>query len=217
MSVKVGLHYIDIWKESMEDEVRAYEAAPAPKDQIVFYGPSYFTRWSTRFGMVPLRQALTAPSGAECAVNRGFGSSCSEHQLYYYPRLIRPLEPRVLVYSSFANGLSFGYTIEELWELAQRVIAWAQTDFPGIRIYLCGTNVSRDETEEKRALALEYDRWQKEFAASHENCFFIDTRACQALHRKDIFVEDGVHYNQEGYRLYEDFFRQALKDELAQY
>lgn len=217
MPVKVGLHYIDIWNESMEDEVRAYEKEPVLQDQIVFYGPSYFTRWSTRFGMVPMREALTAPDGTQCVVNRGFGSSCSEHQLYYYPRMIRPLAPRALVYSSYANAQAFGYTVEEIWELAQRVIAWARTDFPGIRIYLCGTNPSRDETEKARALALRYDEWLKEFAASHENCFFVDIRSCAELRRKDIFVEDGVHYNQEGYRLYEAFFRQALKDELAQY
>ena len=63
MSIKVGLKFIDIWGESMEDEVLAYEAEPTEKGQIVFYGPSYFTRWSKRFGMVPMREALRNKKG----------------------------------------------------------------------------------------------------------------------------------------------------------
>lgn len=217
MPVKVGLKHIELWNSSMEKAVCDYEAEETPKDQIVFYGPSYFTRWSERFGMTPLREAVVGASGAPCCVNRGFGSSCSEHQLYYYPRMVKPIEPRVLVYSSYGNGSSFGYTPEEIWELAQRVIVYTMTDFPRTRIYLCGTNPSRDETEEARKRAELYDGWQREFAKAHENCFFIDTRACAALCRKDIFVKDGVHYNEEGYGLYAEFFKEALADELALY
>ena len=217
MPVKVGLHYIEIWKDSMEKAVCAYEEESIIKDQIVFYGPSYFTRWSTKYGNTPLREVLLGKSGAPCCLNRGFGSSCSEHQLYYYPRMVRPLEPRALVYSSYGNGGAFGYTPEEIWELAQRVIVYTMTDFPNARIYLCGTNPSRDETDEKRRMAMQYDEWLRKFAEEHENCFFISTRGCEALNRKDIFIQDGVHYNPEGYALYADFFREALKDELAAY
>ena len=48
MPVKVGLQYIEQWKDSMENYVRRYEQEPVVKDQIVFYGPSYYTRWSER-------------------------------------------------------------------------------------------------------------------------------------------------------------------------
>ena len=99
MAVKIGLKYIDIWKESMEEAVLEYEKEPIEKGQIVFYGPSNFTRWSEKWKHRPLRTEVLGKSGAQCCINRGFGSSCSEHQLYYYPRMIRPLAPKVLVYS----------------------------------------------------------------------------------------------------------------------
>ena len=217
MPVKVGLHYIDLWKSSMEDAVRAYEKEEIIKGQIVFYGPSYFTRWSTRFGMTPLREALVGKSGAPCCINRGFGSSCSEHQLYYYPRMVKPLEPKVLVYSSKANGKSFGYTSEEIWELAQRVAVYAKTDFPDIRIYMCGSTPSRDMTEEAKADNLRYDSWVKKFTEEMPDCRFVDIMSCEMLNRKDIFVDDGVHYNSEGYRLFGEFFKEVLKDELAEF
>lgn len=217
MPVKVGLHYIDIWQESMEDEVLSYEQGPLHKGQIVFYGPSYFTRWSTRFGMIPMRESLLGMSGNPCVVNRGFGSSCAEHQLYYYPRLIRPLEPKVLVYTSQGNGPSFGYSDEESWELAQRVIAYAQTDFPGIHIYLVGAHPSQNQTDEDIRKKREYNAMVRAFAENTPNCTFLDVLEYEPLQRKDIYVEDGVHFNQEGYRIYADFYKVALEKELDRF
>ena len=217
MAIKVGLRYIEQWKESMEDEVLAYEAEPQEKGQIVFYGPSYFTRWSERFGMIPLRDALRGASGAPCAINRGFGSSCAEHQLYYYPRVIRPLKPKVLVYSFTGNGRSFGYTDEESFEIAQRVIAYARTDFPDIHIYLPGFNPSRDAREKDIAEKKAFDLRIREFAENTPNCTFVDVMNQPQFFAKDIFVEDGIHYNQKGYDLCKEFYTEVLKEELKNY
>ena len=217
MPVKVGLQYIESWQESMEEQILAYEKEEVITGQIVFYGPSYFTRWSERFGMVPMRDALPGASGAPCAVNRGFGSSCAEHQLYYFPRAVRPLRPRVLVYSFTANGPSFGYTNEESWELAQRVIAYAQIDFPGIHIYIVGMHPTRDITpaviEEKKA----FDTVIRDFAEKTPGCTFVDVMNQEQFYRKDIYVEDGVHFNQAGYDLYAEFYKEVLKDELKNF
>ena len=219
MPVKVGLRYIEIWKDSMEKAVLRYEEEPIVTDQIVFYGPSNFTRWSPRFGMRPLREDLLGASGAQCVVNRGFGSSCPEHQLYYYDRLVRPLKPRVLVYSpGFGNGKAFGYTLEESWELAQRVLCYAKTDFPDLRIYLMGAfHIVKDKSENRRADCAAWNALLKEYADTHEDCTFVSPLDYEPLLRDDIFVEDGVHYSQAGYDLYGDYFRTVLKDELDRY
>lgn len=217
MPVKVGLKYIEIWKESMETRICEYEKEVVEPGQIVFYGPSYFTRWCARYGMTPMREALPGASGRPCVVNRGFGSSCSEHQLYYYPRMIRPLAPKVLVYSSYANAAAFGYTPEETWEIAQRVIVWTKTDFPDVRIYLCGANRSLKSTPQSLETARRYDSWLAQYAADHEDVFYLNSLDYEPLQRTDIYVEDGVHYNKEGYELYADYFRAMLKEELAKF
>ena len=217
MPVKVGLKRIELWGSRLEEEVCAYEREENRKGEIVFYGPSYFTRWSTKYGMVPLREEIVGESGAPCVINRGFGSSCSEHQLYYYHRMIKPLAPSVLVYSGQGNGSAFGYTIEEIWELAQRVVVYALTDFPDIRIYLCGTTPARDMDEADLQNRFKYDSWAKAFCEKTPNCIFLEMMHSEPLNRKDIFVEDGVHYNQTGYKLFGDYFRSALKEELKKF
>ena len=212
--IKVGLKRIEVWHVDFEAEIRAYEDEHADKGQIVFYGPSNFTRWSARYGNIPLREALPGKSGRPCALNRGFGSSCPEHHLFFYSRLVRALEPSALVYSpGLGNGMAFGYTPEELFELAQRVVLYALSDFPELRVYLLGLNLNKAAKPHHVA----YDGWLREFAEETPGVTYLDITASVPLSRKDIYVADNVHYNNEGYKLYADFFREVLKDEFDRF
>ncbi|MBQ9922472.1 MAG: hypothetical protein IJO52_09805 [Clostridia bacterium] len=217
MSLKVGLKYIEIWNESLESVVCEYEKEQNNKGEIVFYGPSCFTRWSAKYGETPMRDVLLGKSGKKCVINRGFGSSCAEHQLYYYPRMVRPLAPSVLVYSSYGNGGAFGYTPEESFMLAQRVVAYAKTDFPDIRIYLCGPHYTLNNDAAIIENRNKYASLMREFAEKTPDCRYVDVLACPSLCDDAIFIEDGVHYNKEGYARYADFYRNILKDELERF
>jgi len=217
MPVRVGLKHIEIWNSNLENDVRKYEEEPIEKGQIVFYGPSNFTRWSAKWKHIPLRDSLPGKSGKPCAINRGFGSSCAEHQLYYYPRMVRPLEPKVLVYFPFGNYTAFGYSVEETWELAQRVITYALTDFPDIHVYICNSLHTRDEFADRAARALKCNELLREFVNNTPNCYYVDMYNHEPLACKDIFVDDGIHYNQKGYDLYTEFFKEVLREELDRY
>jgi hypothetical protein len=193
-----------------------YEREKMPMGQIVFYGPSYFKRWCEKWGHRPLREDLLGVSGAPCCINRGVGGSCPEHQLYYYDRIVRPLAPKVLVYGSWGNIGYLGYTNEEAIELAERVVAYARADFPNIKIYLMGAIYTiNQEYGETLAYREEYNEMVRKLAARTPNCTFIDPYACKALWDHDIFIEDNVHYNQQGFDRFGDFFREALAEELA--
>lgn len=220
MPVKVGLKFIEKWNESMEDEVLAYEKEDMPKGQIVFYGPSNFTRWSAKRGNTPLREALPGASGQLCCINRGFGSSSTEHHLYYYSRMVRPLEPKVLVYApGMGNSTSFGYTPEETLDLAKRMITYAQTDFPDLKVYICGLNLYKARLFGAKSLETQemFDGWLREWAAETPNCTYLDSNAYEPLCRSDIFEDDKIHYNNEGYKIYAEFFKEVLKEELDQF
>ena len=219
MELKVGLKFIEIWKDDLESVVCEYEKQEIHKGDMVFYGPSYFTRWSPKYGNVTMRDVLVGKSGRQCVTNRGFGSSCAEHQLYYYSRMVRPLEPSVLVYGSYENGGAFGYTPEESFLLAQRVVAYAKTDFPNLRIYLCGPhymladkNDSAEQDRKKR-----YEELLRALAEKTPDCRYLDVLHHAPLTRDDIFIADNVHYNPTGYELYADFYREALREEFARF
>ena len=214
MGIKVGLKYIEKWHSDLESQVQRYEQEAAEKGQIVFYGPSNFTRWGPKYGNPTLKEEILGKSGKQCCINRGFGSSCTEHHLYYYSRMVKPLEPKVLVYApGLGNGTAFGYTPQEMFELAQRVVLYAKSDFPDLKIYLCGLNLYRD----KRETSAEYDGWLRAFAAEVPDCTYVDVAGYEPLHRTDILAEDNKHFNHEGYKIYGELFKEVLKEELEQY
>ena len=104
-------------------------------------------------------------------------------------------------------------TPEEMFDLAQRVMLYAKSDFPDLKIYLCGLNLFKD----KRETSAEYDSWLRAFAAEVPDCTYVDISGYEPLHRTDIFAEDNKHFNHEGYRIYGELFKEVLKEELDQF
>ena len=206
----------------LEKEVIAYEQNPIKTGKILFYGSSGFTRWkSDRWGHRPLEEDIPG------AVNHGFGSSTAEELLYYYPRLIKPWQPRALVVSIVHNDRGWGYNINEIMTNLAKLFEYARTDFPGIRIYACDTRPTlKFRTEAHVRFRDEFHQALKEYCARHEDTTYVchiesplwfenpaDVGDYDKV-REDIFVDDAVHFNQKGYDLYKEFMTDVLKDIL---
>ena len=58
-------------ESTFEKDMLRFEAENEAPGQIVFYGPSNFTRWATPiWGMRPLREDIVGKSGTPCVVKR---------------------------------------------------------------------------------------------------------------------------------------------------
>ena len=214
-TIKVGLRYIDRWNTSLEKEVKRYEDENAEKGKIVFYGPSFFTRWSARYGNIELSDAILGKSGAKCCINCGFGSSCPEQQLYYYPRMVRALEPSALVYGAgWGNGSTFGYTPQEQLFLAERILAYAREDFPDMTIYVYGESRKRHAANPEK---IESINGLEAIAAEIPNCKFLDPDDYIDMTKDELYIEDKVHFTAEGFALFADFFKETLREELDRF
>lgn len=212
----------------LEKYVTDYEQQPAPEGKIVFYGDSAFTRWSTRWEMRPLEEEIRAGDGTQAVVNRGFGTSTAEEQLYYYPRMIRPLKPRALVVQTIGNDRDLNYSPAEIIFLQARLFDYARHDFPGIRFYVCDARPLMLDCTRKNTWyyhELEYNERLADYCRKHDDVTLVSHAACPIFFeeghvgdytkpRTDIFVADQVHYNQAGYDLYAEFFRGMLCDIL---
>ena len=152
-----------------------------------------------------------------------------EELLYYYPRAVKPCEPTALVYKTFGNDMGFGYSPREVLDLSERVFEYARTDFPGIHIYIHGPEGNHRQSPDRHASNIrkrEYDSLLRYYASQHDDCtyfsimesplFFHDPadRGNFDKMREDLFVEDGVHFNSQGYELYRQFFKQLLANRL---
>lgn len=208
----------------LEKSVVVYEQMPIQTGAIVFYGSSGFTRWGSpisSYSHRPLEEDIPG------CINRGFGGSTAEELLYYYPRLILPLKPRAMVVSVVHNDRGMGYTPDEVVTNLAKLFEFARTDFPGIRLYACSCRPTIKFTTGDHLLYInEFNRLLKEYCDRHEDTTFVDhinhpiwfedpkDTGDYLKIRRDIFVEDDVHFNQLGYDLYKQFMLEVLKDIL---
>lgn len=211
----------------LEKEVINFEKKPIEKRKILFYGSSGFTRWSTKWGNRDLEEDIRMADGSPAAINHGFGGASAEELLYYYPRLVKPWEPRALVVSIIHNDRGLGYSINEIMTNLAKLLEYARTDFPGIRLYLCDARPTLKLTTQAHLLYhQEFHQALKEYCGRHPDTTLISHMGSplwvedpkdlgdRTKVRKDIFVEDELHFNQTGYDLYKIFMTNVLKDIL---
>jgi len=211
-----------------EKTAQAFEEKPVEKGLILFYGSSGFTRWSPKYGHRPLEEDIRRKDGSLAAVNHGFGGSTIDEGLYYYNRMVKPWEPRAIVLRFYPNDISYGYSPAEIVYLIAKFCDWARTDFPGVKLYLC------DAMPHKRfinsgmwkRLAAQFNKLLKDYCASHEDCTLVCQSTWHGFYpdpadagdygkiRQDIWVEDEIHFTQEGYDIYRDLFLNALDEIL---
>lgn len=219
--------------KALEDSVVAYEQEPIEKGKILFYGHSLFTRWGNpKHGYRRMDEDIRMKDGSLAVVNHGFGTSTSEELLYYYPRLVRPWEPRALVIATLANDGMYGYDLQQTLNNLIKILHWARTDFPGIKLFIVEDHprpsfITSVPKKWNGALhkSQEYRDWIHYYAQTHDDTQVIELWNQPELFetpedvgdytkvRKELFVDDKVHPNQEGYDILGPIFRKAL-DEL---
>ena len=175
-----------------------------------------------------MEEDIRRKDGSPAAVNHGFGSSTIEEGLYYYDRLVKPWAPRAIVLRFFPNDISFGYTPAEIVYLLAQFCNRAKADFPGIKLYLCDAMPHKRMIADKtwQSFAHQFNRLLKTYCEESEDCFYICQSAWPGFYanpddagdyskvRQDIWVEDEMHFTQEGYDIYQDLFLNALIDIL---
>ena len=212
-----------------EEDMLAFEREPIKKGLIMLYGDSYFTRWEPKYGNERAEDALLGKDGKQAVVNHGFGGSAVEDLLYYYHRAVKPWAPRALVIKSFGNDASSGYTPLEILFLLYRLADYARTDFPGIKLYLCGAMpIAKYKSfpPSRNAAMKDFDRELEAYCRGHEDSTFVDLRNCPFIYsdparvgdissiREDLYIEDRAHFNEKGYGLFRNYMLGVLGDVL---
>ena len=217
-----------------EKSIVAYEQEPIEEGKILFYGHSLFTRWGPKWEHRRMDEDIRMKDGSLAVVNHGFGTSCCEELLYYYDRMVRPWEPRALVVATYANDGMYGYGPEQVMANLSKILHWARTDFPGIKLYIVephpnpkGKNETiKDLWNSTKHRREKYIEMIHIYAQTHDDTQVIELWNQPELFetpedvgnfrkvRDDIFVEDKVHPNQAGYDILGPIFRKALDEVL---
>lgn len=193
--------------ERWEPDIQRFEASdrtnPPPENAVLFIGSSGIALWQT----------LATDFPEYKVINRGFGGSHIADSTYYADRIVIPYKPRLIVFRAGVNDIAAGKTPEQVAADFQAFVVKVRSKLPEVRIAFMALNPS----------ILRWDNFAKEtktnelikaFIASDKNLAYIDVvgpmLGPDGRPRPEIFAEDRLHNNAEGYKLWASLVRPYL-------
>ena len=183
-------------QERFEKKVREYLAGdlaqPPPRGAILFAGDSQFYRWSTIHEDLP----------GYTLINRGIDSFQTSDLIYFVDRLVIPYKPRMIVMHVGGNDLTTGKSAEQLLADFKTFVTKVRAALPTVPIAFSSTTPgpARFSQAAERVRA---NKMLKDYIATQKNLMFIDLWDAMLTPdgkpREDLWVEDRIHPNHEGY------------------
>ncbi|MBN2090422.1 hypothetical protein JW964_12485 [candidate division KSB1 bacterium] len=162
---------------------------------VLFVGSSSIRLWST----------LSTDFKAVKVLNRGFGGSCMADLVHFAHRIILPYRPKKIVIYSGDNDINAGKTPEQVCDDFKNLVKIIQNSLPTTRVALIAIKPSFSRWE-KVELMRQANNLMKEFIVNDSRLSFIDTFShtlgADGMPKPELFREDGLHLNDNGYRLW---------------
>jgi lysophospholipase L1-like esterase len=158
----------------------------------------------TGSSMTRRRKTLTADFPGQQVINRGVGGSEITDATHFAPRIIFPCQPRMVLLRAGANDLANGKSVEAVFADYKEFVATVHAGLPLARIVFIGWNptIARWKQHDKeKALDDLVEQYTKQFPyLSYIDCYDIAFGPDGKV-RQELFVEDKLHFNAEGYKL----------------
>ena len=199
--------HFSIWQKDIQRFEAADKVNPPAKNGIVFIGSSSIRMWKNlESDMAPLP-----------VINRGFGGSKIRDAAVYSNRIVTKYKPKIVVLFSGSNDLAGNELDKQPANILNGFMTFVKKvrqDLPDVQIY----NISITPTParfNKLAEIKETNALIKDYCESDEKLFYFDL-ADQFLTkdgqpRDDLFIEDGLHLNAAGYKIWVDEMKPALE------
>ena len=193
-----------------EPEIRAFERLDSlnkpAKGQILLFGSSSMRLWKTY---------QTDLAGYK-VVNRGFGGSEISDAIYYFDRVVLPLEPSwILLYSGDNDLWNSKKTPEKVFEDYQTFMALVKQKLPNTKVAIITLRPSLAR-ESMMAQQRKLNGLFKQYCKKHcKKAYFIDMYehllTPEGRPNGDYLVEDKLHLNAKGYEVWTREIRDFLK------
>ena len=171
-----------------------------PAGAVLFIGSSSIRMWDTLaqdFPEIPV-------------INRGFGGSLVHESTLYADRIAIPYKPKMIVMFAGTNDLAYGNkSPQEVFENYKAFVAKVREALPGVRmVYLAISPTKARWNQEDKVLQANHliQDWmilnnsptnKLNFINTHDGLLTVDGQPPVNLER-----EDGLHFNEEGYKVW---------------
>jgi len=191
-----------------EKEIATYEAKdkehPPGKGVVLFIGSSGIKLWKTLEHDFPDHPVL----------NRGFGGSQIADATRFADRIIFPYEPKQIFLRAGGNDIHAGKSAEKVFGDFEKFVETVRAKLPETEIVfiaLAPAPARWDERDANKALnekiaAYVKDKPGLKYVDAYDMTLTPDGQA-----REELFVDDKLHFNAEGYKLLAERVRPFLK------
>ena len=181
-----------------EPEIAAFEQSdrtnPPPRDVVLFIGSSTIRFWTS----------LQKDFPGQRVINRGFGGSEIADSTHFAERIIFPYQPRMVFLRAGGNDIHAGKSPEQVFSDFKDFVAKIRAKLPQtevVFISLCPSVARWDQAEKEKQL----NSMVEEYARSTPRLKYIETYSISlgpdGKPRPELFREDKLHFNAEGYKL----------------
>ena len=211
--LKKDAYYIYQWNkdETFRDEINEFkrldnENFPG-KGKILFTGSSSIRFWdSLEEDMEPLE-----------VLNRGFGGAQISHVIHHFEVIVKPYNPKAIVFFCGTNDLTALKTPEETVHDFKKFLSLVRNEFGNIKVYVIGIKPTVDrlylDKEERIFNSLVSSLASDDAYLEYINIW--DPMLNQDGSRMpELFIEDGLHMNEKGYEVWTKKVRESLGKEF---
>ena len=192
------------WRATIDAYRRQDRLRPPPSDGVVFVGSSSIRLWSS------LRRDFP---GLE-TINRGFGGSIAAEANHYFDEVVRPYQPRTIVFYSGENDVAGGRAASEVLAAFEEFCRRTREALPDARILFLSLKPSPFRWEVWPKM-VETNRMIADYCARDERAEYVDVASPlldqTGVVRPELFTDDALHLNAAGYEQWTAVLRGRLR------
>jgi lysophospholipase L1-like esterase len=198
-----------VWENELNEIVAKYND-DLPQNHVIFTGSSSIRLWeSLKQDMSPLD-----------VLNHGFGGSKLYDSIYYMDKLVSDFNPKAVVVFAGSNDIT-GHddtkNAEDAFILGKELFLKYREKMPETKLYFISINLcnSRPTVFDEQ---IKFNEMMKEFLETQEDMTYIETYKVflddSNIPNDDFFIEDQLHLNLEGYKLWTSIIKPVLLEDL---
>ena len=209
LQIKKEAYYLYQWSKNnaFQDEINEFKKLDEKnfpeKEKILFTGSSSIRFWeSLDEDMAPLK-----------TLNRGFGGAHISHVIYHFNEIIKPYNPKAIVFFCGTNDLTALKTPEETINDFKKFLSLVRNEFGNIKVYVIGIKPTVDRIyldEEERIFNSSINSLASEDAYLEYINVWDSMLNEDGTRMPELYIEDGLHMNERGYAIWTKKVRESL-------
>lgn len=190
------------WGEAIAAFEESDRKAPPPEDGILFVGSSSIRLWDLEdfFPDLPV-------------INRGFGGSQVSDTVHFADRIVLPYKPRIVVLYAGDNDIAAGESPDQVAADFRQLARIINEKLPRTRIVYIAIKPSIARWKLYDAMRQANEQIQA-LCERDGRLTFVDIATPMlgedGRPRQELFADDGLHLNKEGYRLWSSLVKPHL-------